>query len=211
VEIIGKHRLVNTLYIVLPVVGVLFLAATPLGIMMEKIVPIAIVAVVVAISIILTLAFEESKMHGFLSLLPPYLAYYCYLRWERCRAPTALFMSGLSVLLFYDHVDYERSKAPVARGEVKIFMKVLDSYKRDVGHYPSNLEGLAALKIRPKTAKSWHGPYLSKDVPTDPWGRPFIYKSPDKLGDKPEILSYGADGLPGGKGEAADISSKDGD
>jgi general secretion pathway protein G len=48
---------------------------------------------------------------------------------------------------------------------------------------------------------------LPKDIPLDPWNRPYVYKFPGEHGDEPDIISYGADGLPGGDGENADILS----
>lgn len=53
----------------------------------------------------------------------------------------------------------------------------------------------------------WNGPYLPKDVPRDPWGRPYIYTYPGEHGVEPDIVSYGADRQPGGEGIRADIVS----
>jgi len=81
--------------------------------------------------------------------------------------------------------------------------KALEIYKLDVGRYPTNDEGLAALMKRPGNANGWAGPYLKgDDVPTDAWGRPFRYAN---QGGSLEILSLGADGAPGGEGENADV------
>jgi general secretion pathway protein G len=44
----------------------------------------------------------------------------------------------------------------------------------------------------------------SKNVPLDPWGWPYVYRSPGKKGDF-ELISYGRDGRPGGSGENADV------
>jgi len=54
---------------------------------------------------------------------------------------------------------------------------------------------------------NWAGPYLPKDVPMDPWGRPYEYKYPGEHGEDPDIISLGADGQPGGDGNNADIVS----
>ncbi len=83
--------------------------------------------------------------------------------------------------------------------------KALEIYKLDVGRYPTNEEGLAALMKRPGTGNGWAGPYLKgEDVPSDAWGHPFRYANPGPNGGI-EILSLGADGAPGGEGEAADV------
>ena len=83
--------------------------------------------------------------------------------------------------------------------------KALEIYKLDVGRYPTNEEGLAALMKRPGTGNGWAGPYLKgDDGPSDAGGPPFRYANPGPNGGI-EILSLGADGAPGGEGEAADV------
>jgi len=87
----------------------------------------------------------------------------------------------------------------------------LDTFRLDVGRYPTSQEGLAALRQRPFGADRWDGPYLKKDVPGDPWGRPYYYRSPGEGGHPYDLLSYGTDGAPGGDGDNCDITSNDGD
>jgi general secretion pathway protein G len=60
------------------------------------------------------------------------------------------------------------------------------------------------LMTAPPGTPKWQGPYLKKAVPPDPWGNPYIYKLSESQRD-PEIISLGADGQPGGVGEAKDI------
>jgi general secretion pathway protein G len=100
-----------------------------------------------------------------------------------------------------------KSEVNVARAQIDALEKALDQYRLDVGHYPGKELGLKALVERPANEPKWNGPYLRKDVPLDPWGKPYVYKIP---GEKSEIelLSYGKDGQPGGSGEAADISNR---
>jgi len=100
-----------------------------------------------------------------------------------------------------------KSEVNVAKAQIDALEKALDQYRLDVGHYPGKELGLKALIERPATEPKWNGPYLRKDVPLDPWGKPYVYKIP---GEKSEIelLSYGKDGQPGGSGEAADISNR---
>ena len=97
-----------------------------------------------------------------------------------------------------------RSEIQVARAQIDSLEKALDQYRLDMRRYPSAEEGLDALVARPASAQSWHGPYLKKAVPSDPWGRPFVYRVPGEKGDF-ELASLGRDGKPGGAGDDADI------
>ena len=100
-----------------------------------------------------------------------------------------------------------KSEVTVAKAQIEAFEKSLDTYRLDVGRYPTTEEGLAALLAAPPTAGAkWNGPYLKKGVPPDPWGRPYQYKSPGAKSEY-EIVSLGKDGQPGGEGDNADISS----
>jgi len=101
-----------------------------------------------------------------------------------------------------------KSEVTVARAQIEAFEKSLDTYRLDVGRYPTTEEGLNALMAAPPTAAGkWNGPYLKKGVPADPWGHPYQYRAPGTKGDY-EIVSLGKDGQPGGTGDAADISSQ---
>jgi general secretion pathway protein G len=99
-----------------------------------------------------------------------------------------------------------KSNVSVARAQIENFGKALDQYRIDVGSYPNTNQGLQALVVKPDGADKWQGPYLAKSVPTDPWGRAYLYKSPGDHGDY-DLSSLGADGQPGGSGENVDISS----
>jgi general secretion pathway protein G len=99
------------------------------------------------------------------------------------------------------------SKVKAARIQVESFASSLDLFYLDAGRYPSSSEGLAALAQRPGGIDSWNGPYLRTGlVPNDPWGRPYVYRSPGEHGPY-DIISYGSDGQQGGTGTAADIES----
>lgn len=101
-----------------------------------------------------------------------------------------------------------KSEVTVAKAQIEAFEKSLDTYRLDVGRYPSTEEGMAALLTAPATAGAkWNGPYLKKAVPQDPWGRPYQYRAPGSKGEY-EIISTGKDGQPGGTGENADITSQ---
>ncbi|MCE3264615.1 MAG: gspG [Pseudoduganella sp.] len=101
-----------------------------------------------------------------------------------------------------------KSEVTVAKAQIEAFEKALDTYRLDVGRYPTTEEGLNALLAAPATAGAkWNGPYLKKVVPSDPWGRPYQYKAPGAKAEY-EITSLGKDGQPAGEGDNADISSQ---
>lgn len=97
-----------------------------------------------------------------------------------------------------------KSEAVSARAQIEALAKALDAYRVDVGRYPTTEQGLAALRLRPDGEQRWNGPYLQKDVPADPWGKPYVYRMPGTRGDF-DLASNGRDGVPGGSGEGADI------
>ena len=99
------------------------------------------------------------------------------------------------------------SKVKAARIQIESLGSALDLYYLDMGRYPNSNDGLAALVQRPGNAEEWNGPYLKGGVvPNDPWGHPYVYRSPVEHAPY-EILSYGSDGQEGGSGTATDISS----
>jgi len=100
-----------------------------------------------------------------------------------------------------------RSRATAAKAQINSFQTALGVYKLDTGRFPSNEQGLQALRSRPEGLSAWDGPYLPQDIPLDPWGNPYTYRFPGEHGDEPDIISLGADGQPGGEGEDADIVS----
>jgi len=100
----------------------------------------------------------------------------------------------------------EKATAKAAKAQIELLGTALDTYRLDVGRYPSTQEGLQALSQRPGGVERWDGPYLKKAVPNDPWGKPYVYKSPGEHGPY-DILSYGADGVPGGEGTDRDVAS----
>lgn len=98
-----------------------------------------------------------------------------------------------------------KSELKVAKAQIEAFGKALDTYRIDVGHYPATEQGLAALVAAPGNETKWQGPYLEKQVPNDPWGRPYVYRSPGQTGDF-DLLTLGKDGQPGGDKENGDVS-----
>jgi general secretion pathway protein G len=104
--------------------------------------------------------------------------------------------------------QFGSAKQSVAQQAITRIGTVLDIYRLDVGSYPSGQEGLQALVERPAAARVWNGPYAKGDVLKDPWGNPYVYRAPSqRAGYAFDIVSLGADGKPGGTGEAADVTN----
>lgn len=103
-----------------------------------------------------------------------------------------------------------QAKQKSAKAQIELFGTALDAFRLDVGRYPTTEEGLKALREKPANLEAWKGPYLPKEIPMDPWGRPYLYKSPGDHGEY-DLFSYGLDGVEGGEGENEDVVSwKDG-
>jgi general secretion pathway protein G len=116
-------------------------------------------------------------------------------------------LAGLVGPMIFRHVG--DAKVSAAKAQLELFGLALDQYRLDNDYYPSTAQGLEALRTLPAgepTARDWRGPYIRKPIPLDPWGRPYIYKSPgEKNPSGYDLLTYGRDGRPGGEGEDADI------
>ena len=113
-------------------------------------------------------------------------------------------LAGLVLPQFIRQAGKAEIKA--AQAQIELFGTALDTFRLDVGRYPTTDEGLQALRQKPGSLDRWDGPYLKKDIPVDPWKKPYVYKSPGDHGPY-DIVSYGADGAPGGDGDNRDIVS----
>ena len=99
------------------------------------------------------------------------------------------------------------AKVTAAKTDVGNLVQALKLYKLDNGRYPSTEQGLAALLNKP-TAEPVP-PNWKKNLdqlPRDPWGSPYVYLFPGVKGEM-DVMSFGADGQPGGEGKNADIGS----
>jgi general secretion pathway protein G len=99
-----------------------------------------------------------------------------------------------------------KSEVTTARAQIEALGSALDQYRLDTGRYPTTELGLNALIQRPQNEPKWNGPYLKKDVPLDPWGKPYLYTAPGERGEY-DLVSLGKDGQPGGTAENADITN----
>ncbi len=99
------------------------------------------------------------------------------------------------------------SRVKTAKVQIESLSSAIELYRIDNGRYPTTDEGLKALVQAPAGGDGWKGPYLTKkDVPNDPWNRPYHYRSPGQHGPF-DIFSLGADNQVGGTGENEDITS----
>ncbi len=106
----------------------------------------------------------------------------------------------------------DEAKRVKARMQIEQLEQALKLYYLDNGEYPTTEQGLEALVQKPTIEpipKRWReGGYLEKGkVPVDPWGNPFVYISPGVHNKDYDLASYGADGVEGGEGKYADITS----
>ncbi len=101
-----------------------------------------------------------------------------------------------------------------AKAQIQVLSSAVNTYRMAHGRFPTQQQGLEALVTKPTREpipqNYPEGGYLSsRSVPLDPWKRPYIYVIPGRQNEPFEIISYGADGEPGGTGANADISSSD--
>ena len=114
-------------------------------------------------------------------------------------------LAGIVAPRYFAQVGKSQVKA--VKAQVDGLDKALEQYRIDVGHLPTNEQGLAALQLQPSGEQNWAGPYLKKDVPLDPWGNPYNYVVPGTHNNDYDLWSWGRDGKQGGTGEDADIGN----
>jgi iron(III) transport system substrate-binding protein len=101
--------------------------------------------------------------------------------------------------------------------DLEAIRTALSMFEVDCGRYPTTAEGLGALIKRPESIPQgiWHGPYMEErkvendrrvksqvagqlKVPTDFWGRPYVYVFPGKHNpDGYDVFSLGRNGKGG--------------
>lgn len=100
---------------------------------------------------------------------------------------------------------FGRAKHELAKSGIGIVVSQLEKYRLENDAWPSNDQGLTVLTDGQATPTASY--YLNPGQLRDPWKRPYLYVTPGPGGHPYEVLSYGADGQPGGDGENADLSS----
>lgn len=117
-------------------------------------------------------------------------------------ASICLILTALILPRMFGHSGAHFAKS---KSDITELSNALDRFRGDAGRYPTWLEGLNALVVRPQGVKAWNGPYVQK-IPHDEWDHPYIYS---RIHNVAKITGYGADGQPGGTGPSSDISNLD--
>ena len=120
----------------------------------------------------------------------------------------ALIFLLIVLRLFLDPSTlHASSKIGSARAQLMLIENSIETFKNDVGRYPTTEEGLDAVRTSPPQASNWDGPYIHKEIPPDPWGHPYVYHSPAKFGTKPyDLYSLGDNGIDD-QGERDDVTT----
>ncbi|WP_225207678.1 type II secretion system major pseudopilin GspG [Novosphingobium huizhouense] len=121
-------------------------------------------------------------------------------------------MALLAAVVAYNVIPVgDKAKVVAARADIATLDQSLEMYRLDLGAYPSQAEGLAALRKPPAglaDPQAYRTGGYVKDLPDDPWGHPYQYRVPGDDGHPFEVYSLGADGQPGGEGLDADVMAK---
>ena len=121
-------------------------------------------------------------------------------------------MGGVVMLNLAGTTD--EAKIQGTRAELDNLANAMTLFQAQQGFLPTQRQGLSALvkepTLEPLPPRYPQGGYLqSTDVPLDAWENPYVYLIPGRDGQPYEIISYGADGLEGGTGPDADLSTAD--
>ena len=114
-------------------------------------------------------------------------------------------LTGIVAPRFLGQIN--RSEATAAKAQIDAIDKALQAYRIDMGRYPTDAEGLRALVVQPGNQPRWRGPYLRDDIPPDPWGTPYVYRTQSSRGKDYDLMSLGRDRAAGGTGDDADIAN----
>ncbi len=113
-------------------------------------------------------------------------------------------LAGLVGPRLFGKVD--SSKVKTTETQIKMLKGALQTYRLDLGSYPTTAQGLAALQRAPgDSSKYWQGPYMDDALPMDAWNTAFQYQAPLNTDQGFALYSFGADGQRGGEGNDADI------
>lgn len=93
----------------------------------------------------------------------------------------------------------EKARIAAAKQTITSLSAALDSFELSVGRFPSTEEGLESLIEKPTSLTEedqWDGPYM-RQIPLDPWNRPFVYRYPGEHSIDYDLVSLGRDGEEG--------------
>jgi general secretion pathway protein G len=92
----------------------------------------------------------------------------------------------------------EMAQRTAAATNIATFATALSNFEIDTGSYPRGSDGLQQLLVQPADIANWHGPYLDRDIPKDPWGNDYVYEYPGRINPSGyDIISMGPDKQPG--------------
>ena len=93
----------------------------------------------------------------------------------------------------------EQARQTAAQAQIATFGTALDAFEVDNGFYPKGKNGLNDLVVQPRDAQGWKGPYLKGEIPLDPWGHAYLYRTPGQTGPY-DVSSMGPEGREGSNG-----------
>ncbi|MCY4585618.1 MAG: type II secretion system major pseudopilin GspG [Bryobacterales bacterium] len=109
----------------------------------------------------------------------------------------------VTIIALFSSIAYQRltpaleqGRRTAAKTQIENLKAALQRFNIDYARFPTEEEGLEVLR-----------PYLSQEIPMDPWQRPYIYRYPGEHGPEPDVISFGADGEEGGEGANEDVVS----
>ena len=103
---------------------------------------------------------------------------------------------GTAIYKLSGNVEYARHTTVAA--DIQSISTQLKLYESMNGFFPSTEQGLEALVVQPSTdpqPQRWY--QLFKELPKDPWHRPYIYLNPGRKNPSGyDLYSAGQDGKP---------------
>ena len=112
-------------------------------------------------------------------------------------------LASIATPLYMNYI--KKANISAAKTQIKMFDDALMQYKMDVGGFPETLQGLVE---NTDDNEKWKGPYLKPaNIPRDPWGNEYVYTCPGEEEREYDLVSYGADGQPGGEGDNKDLNN----
>ena len=117
---------------------------------------------------------------------------------------------GILATLVIVNIDSIIGKPPkiVTRANLKSLVDAIERFRLDNRVNPEKLDDLVT---RPSNATDWPAGGYVAAIPKDGWDRDFVYRKISNSSASAggyELISYGADGKPGGSGENEDLSSR---
>jgi general secretion pathway protein G len=98
----------------------------------------------------------------------------------------------------------DRAEAAAAKIQLQSLAGQIGVYQTDTKRYPQSLQDLVK---QPAGVENWNGPYAKPAELKDAWGNDYVYAFPGTEGRRFDLVSYGADGKPGGEGADRDLSN----